>query len=1192
MKRKITILFLMLFVAMHVAATGHQIITDNNTNPYKTLKGNTYNLVYGDENAVLKVSLPKENVSASMNNLPAQSAMVVGVNRNPFASSISFCSNSTGSGCGEYDYIEYRSSSVDLLKKELAKHSQLTNKARFKGLMLQSEYDALTGKTTIKKPSIVTLNSSESSNIWYTKTFLLSDMQYAVSRNAQASSITKSGTLLNVAHKLCYFDYTAKDGFMELGYANVSTDDGKTLIKRLATYNDAQNIPSANTLKFYVVPKAVFNSIAEDQLATQYVCMPKNNASNEKELIILYDNTIKSEDGTIDANIYEPNYFWEFSYNKTSWNKLTESNKINPSFDIDKGDLYVNADILSNNSVVYFRQCAVLKAFSSDSKNDLYTENIDGRYYIRVNSNQYYTYKKMPTPIHEQFAFTTGDGYLSVDTKECHSNIEVFNGKKIKFNLISNANMGEEEYEALHGIASYNLTRTRYEGNNVVGQETIPYNAETGYTITNYDGATWKFDAVIEFCSGTKLEKSITIGAYDEVTVDIAQITTETKGASIVSRDIVGNVLQVMCPKGEDFKIRYYLDNENRQNLAAYEAKREYTCPDYPDMVPYEDVVPFVPYSEIEAEPVQVKTDYNSMSKGELYNKYLVDDADLTARLCAYYHKSDVLDIDQNQIAIFLEEEEQAKFDAELAEYRLREQAYIDEYNANKQAYEDKYNADRDAYYADCEVKNEWFPFQDSLNYTATLKNITDNENEAVFLMRVLSSDGCYSEEAKFIVTYFEGITGNTIAFTDEKYQGKDIISVTAGEGNPFIKGGLVEGAYGIPKDNSDCIYTYVWQYYDKNKGWMVLQDANGNEFKYVEKDEKTGSRPPYGTQYISLNAKTIANISAAYPGGLQIRRVVYSQKGADANAKLESESNVLQIYAAEPIEEDKFTYYFNGDFCPGNGYAYFEFTDVEFAEHEVLEAKILNKDQEDLEILFNYDRKLGGVVNPTKDISLSLCRIDTLTKVRSNTVILDIDVPELKADFIVYVDGKEHKLTEDVINVQAGSRVVLYNESENGFDGGSIYNWTLQVQKDGYEAQSSEKEDPVCYLYNPGINTIKLEVVSSNRCRNSITANNINVILAEGRSYPIISHFEESREQLLAVAPYMNVSPTLLIDESVVTINSNIDRYDVIVTDIAGKVMLTAENLGLRSQLNLDFLPDGIYILHASGNTFKLIKK
>ena len=334
----------------------HIVITDNNTNPYKTLKGNTYNLVYGDENAVLKVSLPKENVSASMNNLPAKSAMVVGVNRNPFASSISFCSNTTGSGCGEYDYIEYRRSSVDLLKNELAKHSQLTNKARFKGLMLQSEYDALTGKTTIKKPSIVTLNSSESSNIWYTKTFLLSDMQYAVSRNSQASSITNSGTLLNVAHKLCYFDYTAKDGFMELGYANVSTTAGETLIKRLATYNDAQNIPSANTLKFYVVPKAVFNSIAEDQLATQYVCMPKSTASNEKELIILYDNTIKSEDGTIDANIYEPNYFWEFSYNKTSWNKLTESNKINPSFDIDKGDLYVNADILSNNSVVYFRQ--------------------------------------------------------------------------------------------------------------------------------------------------------------------------------------------------------------------------------------------------------------------------------------------------------------------------------------------------------------------------------------------------------------------------------------------------------------------------------------------------------------------------------------------------------------------------------------------------------------------------------------------------------------------------------------------------------------------------------------------------------------------------------------------------------------------------------------------------------------------
>lgn len=628
--------------------------------------------------------------------------------------------------------------------------------------------------------------------------------------------------------------------------------------------------------------------------------------------------------------------------------------------------------------------------------------------------------------------------------------------------------------------------------------------------------------------------------------IDIDKIEVANKGASIIFSDKATNELQVMSPKGEDFKIRYFLDTENRQNLAAYEAKVQYNYP------------PFVEPEKIDFFEINAYGDY-------IWTK--------------------------QKLVEFFEDKGWDYFKDTGFEPLIQDIAVLQAYARDKQTAE--INAARKEYEDGWKAKTSWFPFQDKLNYTATLENITDNEESAVFLMRTISKDGCYSNEVKFIVTYFDGITGNEIAFTDDYYKGKSEISVTAGQGNPFIKGELVEGAYGIPRDHSDCTYTYVWKYYnEQSKKFEVITDDKGNAFEYVEKNDDTGNRPSTLTKYISLEANAIANISSQYPNGLQIARFVYSQKGKDVNATMEYQSNVLRIYPAEPLDKDLFVCYFDYDFCPGKGYAYIEFDDVEFAENEVLEATILTKGQEQLNVLFNYDKKLGGVENPTEDISLSLCRIDTLTKVRSNAVILDIDVPELKADFIVYVDGKEHKLTEDVINVQAGSRVVLYNESENGFDGGSIYNWTLQVQKDGYEAQSSEKEDPVCYLYNPGINTIKLEVVSSNRCRNSITANNINVILAEGRSYPIISHFEESREQLLSVAPYMNVSPTLLIDESVLTINSNIDRYDVIVTDIAGKVMLTAENLGLRSQLNLDFLPDGIYILHASGNTFKLIKK
>ena len=107
---------------------------------------------------------------------------------------------------------------------------------------------------------------------------------------------------------------------------------------------------------------------------------------------------------------------------KKTWKKVDANNYIDPNFDIDKGDLYVKPSILSNNRVVYFRQSAILKAFSSEIKNDLYTESLNNRYYIRINSDQYYTYKKMPIPVAEQFAFTQGDDYISIDTKECYSN--------------------------------------------------------------------------------------------------------------------------------------------------------------------------------------------------------------------------------------------------------------------------------------------------------------------------------------------------------------------------------------------------------------------------------------------------------------------------------------------------------------------------------------------------------------------------------------------------------------------------------------------------------------------------------------------------------------------------------------------------------------------------------------------------
>ena len=794
--------------------------------------------------------------------------------------------------------------------------------------------------------------------------------------------------------------------------------------------------------------------------------------------------------------------------------------------------------------------------------------------------------------------FTAGAGYASKDMITCYDNVDSYNGLNIEFNVTADANITEEELEAIRNNATYSIKRTKttFDGNSVVEDvtKTLTPNKHivTGFTPGVEE---MKYTCTVTY-NGVNFVKTLTLKSYPEEKIDINKIETQTNGASIVSRDIAQMRIQAVCPKGEEFKIKYYLEDAIRPNIAAYESKIDYTCPDYEiinPFVPYEDVVPYVPYSDIEPEPVQVKTDYKSMSKGELYNNYIEDDADLTARLCAYYHKSDVLDIDQIQIAIFLEEEEQAKFDAELAAYRLREQAHKDAYEADKQAYNDDYNAKKAEFEAGCAAKITWQEFDDNLNYTTTLENITENKNNAVFYMRTKSTDengGCYSGVVTINVTYIDGISNNLIEFVGDEYKGKDSIIVTAGEGNPAIKGELVEGGFGIPKDDADCIYSYSWKYYNEALStWEKLVDDNGNELMFDEFNTNDGNRAEI--RNVSLEADILKNAIASNPKGLKIARFVSSYKINEMSSKMEYMSNVLVIFSSKLIEDDKFTYEKSDKFCPGAGSVNILFTDVELEENEVLDVKVLEKDQEDLEKVFNYEKRYVSIVNPYKDFNVSICRRDTITNVKSNEVGLEIDIPEFKADFMVSVDYIDHKLTEDKINVQSGSRVKLINTTVDEI-GGTLYNWTLQVQKDGLLAQPSEKESPVCYLYNPGLNQIRLEVINANKCKSVVTADNIFVTgLPDNRSSSFFAD-DEANEQILATESYIRVFPTILIDENIVNIQSNIERYDVVITDVAGKVMLVAENLTMSSTLDLAFLPNGIYILNASGNAFKLIKK
>ena len=102
-----------------------------------------------------------------------------------------------------------------------------------------------------------------------------------------------------------------------------------------------------------------------------------------------------------------------------------------------------------------------------------------------------------------------------------------------------------------------------------------------------------------------------------------------------------------------------------------------------------------------------------------------------------------------------------------------------------------------------------------------------------------------------------------------------------------------------------------------------------------------------------------------------------------------------------------------------------------------------------------------------------------------------------------------------------------------------------------------------------------------------------IDFIIANGENAThgkglIESHFNE----LLDVESFVSVYPTILVDDYIVNIESNIEQYNIVLTDAAGKVILTKEDMSMSSMLELAHLPRGIYILQAANKTFKLIKK
>jgi hypothetical protein len=136
--------------------------------------------------------------------------------------------------------------------------------------------------------------------------------------------------------------------------------------------------------------------------------------------------------------------------------------------------------------------------------------------------------------------------------------------------------------------------------------------------------------------------------------------------------------------------------------------------------------------------------------------------------------------------------------------------------------------------------------------------------------------------------------------------------------------------------------------------------------------------------------------------------------------------------------------------------------------------------------------------------------------------------------------------------------------------------------------------ENPSCYLYNAGINKLRLTAKNEDGCSHSISAGNLyvnNVALAEDRKY---STFFSEEEELPFITPsqgFISAYPTLITDEvEYLNVKSNEEKVLYSIYDTYGNVILTGENSS-SFRIKLPYMQKGIYVLEVNGKYIKLIR-
>lgn len=473
---------------------------------------------------------------------------------------------------------------------------------------------------------------------------------------------------------------------------------------------------------------------------------------------------------------------------------------------------------------------------------------------------------------------------------------------------------------------------------------------------------------------------------------------------------------------------------------------------------------------------------------------------------------------------------------------------------------------------------NSWQPVIDSRALEL------DQSGTLYFLRKRVQGSPCLSDSVMVEIDAVRTIIGNSIAFTDTEYIGKDTVYVDSGSTIPSVTSFTVSGGYGKPVSNGVFSYVYQWIYRYAGDVWQDLKRYTDNGRSSVSQTQ---------VSLLDYDSKLLDR-------DMEIARVVISRINGDETTQYCDTSNVLYLATETYLDAEKVRI-INDGACAGS------VIDINLNDEFDTEEYRLVYFSDDARVEIVPDESepsLLHLLGIRENFNVYVKRENLKTGACSNQISIPVSVTPAHASFVMIVDGVEARIlddSEEYFYVRPGTLVQFKDESEGDI---LAYDWSLQVQNwldDDIEGDKSSQRDPYCYLYNQGDNIVKLSIRAKRPdggyCSSEVTAENIYV---QGtpvtRSVPVGSAFVENErvveEFVKNQSEWIEVYPTMLAgDERTVHLRSNTDYVEYYLFDESGRLVMDGNFDGM-GDLQIPAGKSARYVLMVNGRSFKILNR